>query len=219
MSEECVLYGIGSRYVFDVVESLRRLGWRMRGAVHNQPLPPAAPPLEPTVPHTAIPRDWLPLPVILPLLTPGFRWRIETEARGLGFSRFASLIDPTSVIAASFTFGEAALVNAACVTGANGRTGRFCVLNRGASLGHDLVAEDFVTFGPSCVVSGSCTVRRGAFLGSGAILVPGVTVGANAVVGAGAVVTTDVPDRAVVAGNPARVIRIADSGYNGASVP
>tara|TARA_Y100001972_G_scaffold116229_1_gene153854 strand:- start:988 stop:1449 length:462 start_codon:yes stop_codon:yes gene_type:complete len=51
------------------------------------------------------------------------------------------------------------------------------------------------------------TVKEGASIGANATLLPGVTVGANALVGAGAVVTRDVPDRAVVAGNPAKVMR------------
>lgn len=49
-------------------------------------------------------------------------------------------------------------------------------------------------------------VRKGASIGSNATIVAGVTVGCSAVVGAGAVVTRDVPDFAIVAGNPARVI-------------
>jgi UDP-2-acetamido-3-amino-2,3-dideoxy-glucuronate N-acetyltransferase len=49
-------------------------------------------------------------------------------------------------------------------------------------------------------------VRRGATLGSGAIVMCGVVVGEDAQVGAGAVLTRDVPDRAIVAGVPARVI-------------
>ena len=53
-------------------------------------------------------------------------------------------------------------------------------------------------------------IEDGAWLGGGAILLPGVRVGRNAVVGAGAVVTRDVPANAVVAGNPARVIRGID---------
>jgi acetyltransferase-like isoleucine patch superfamily enzyme len=51
------------------------------------------------------------------------------------------------------------------------------------------------------------TVRRGARVGGGAILLPGIEVGEEAFVGAGAVVTRDVPARAVVVGNPARQIR------------
>jgi acetyltransferase-like isoleucine patch superfamily enzyme len=49
-------------------------------------------------------------------------------------------------------------------------------------------------------------ILRGARVGGGSILCPGTTVGANALVGAGSVVTKDVPDRAIVVGNPARVI-------------
>jgi acetyltransferase-like isoleucine patch superfamily enzyme len=51
------------------------------------------------------------------------------------------------------------------------------------------------------------TIRRGARVGGGAILCPGVEIGEEAFVGAGAVVTKDVPARAVVVGNPARVLR------------
>ncbi len=50
-------------------------------------------------------------------------------------------------------------------------------------------------------------VAKGASIGSGATLLCGITVGENAVVGAGSVVTKDVPPDAVVAGNPARVIK------------
>ncbi len=53
-------------------------------------------------------------------------------------------------------------------------------------------------------------IGDGAFLGIGCCVLPGVTVGRGAVVGANAVVTRDVPDHAVVAGNPARVVRRHD---------
>lgn len=51
-------------------------------------------------------------------------------------------------------------------------------------------------------------VRKGASIGSNATILAGITIGERAIVGAGAVVTRDVPERAVVAGNPARVLRI-----------
>src|SRR5450631_4294251 len=50
-------------------------------------------------------------------------------------------------------------------------------------------------------------VKHGASIGSGAVLLCGITVGENALVGAGSVVTRDVPPDAVVAGNPARVVK------------
>jgi len=50
-------------------------------------------------------------------------------------------------------------------------------------------------------------VKRGASIGSGATLLCGITIGEGALVGAGSVVTKDVPPGAVVAGNPARVMK------------
>jgi acetyltransferase-like isoleucine patch superfamily enzyme len=50
-------------------------------------------------------------------------------------------------------------------------------------------------------------VRKGASIGSGATILAKVTIGENAIVGAGSVVTKDVPPNAIVAGNPARVVR------------
>jgi UDP-2-acetamido-3-amino-2,3-dideoxy-glucuronate N-acetyltransferase len=51
-------------------------------------------------------------------------------------------------------------------------------------------------------------VKRGASIGGGAVILPGITIGQGAMVGAGSVVTKSVPDRALVVGNPARIIRM-----------
>ena len=50
-------------------------------------------------------------------------------------------------------------------------------------------------------------VKRGASIGTGSTILCGITIGENAVIGAGSVVTHDVPSNAVVAGNPARIMR------------
>lgn len=51
------------------------------------------------------------------------------------------------------------------------------------------------------------TIMKGASIGANATILPGITVGRYAMVGAGSVVTKDVPDHTLVAGNPARAIR------------
>jgi acetyltransferase-like isoleucine patch superfamily enzyme len=50
-------------------------------------------------------------------------------------------------------------------------------------------------------------LKKGCWIGANCIILPGVIVGENAVVGAGAVVTKNVPDKAVAAGNPARILK------------
>jgi acetyltransferase-like isoleucine patch superfamily enzyme len=55
-------------------------------------------------------------------------------------------------------------------------------------------------------------VKKGASIGSGATILSKVTIGENAIVGAGSVVTKDVPPNAIVAGNPARVLRTLAAG-------
>ena len=53
-------------------------------------------------------------------------------------------------------------------------------------------------------------VKRGASIGSNATILCGVTIGEGSIVGAGSVVTHDVPPRAIVAGSPARIIRVLE---------
>lgn len=54
------------------------------------------------------------------------------------------------------------------------------------------------------------TIKRGASLGANCTILPGITIGRHALVGAGTVVTHDVPDYAIIAGNPAKILRYID---------
>ena len=68
---------------------------------------------------------------------------------------------------------------------------------------HDLYDRQILTCKP-------VIIKNGAWIGAGASIMPGVTVGEHAIVGAASVVTHDVPDCAVVVGNPAKVIKMLD---------
>lgn len=61
-------------------------------------------------------------------------------------------------------------------------------------------------------------VKKGASIGSGATILSNITIGENAIVGAGSVVTKDVPANAIVAGNPAKVLRYIQPNVERADV-
>jgi len=58
------------------------------------------------------------------------------------------------------------------------------------------------------------TVKLGSSIGAGAVILPSIIIGTNAMVGAGAVVTRNVPDNAIVVGNPAKIVGYVSSDKN-----
>lgn len=118
-------------------------------------------------------------------------------------------------------------IGAGCVLGQNVMAGPDVVIGDGCKLQNNVAVYKGVTLeadvfcGPSCVFTNVLTprafverknefaptlVRRGATIGANATIVCGVTIGQYAMIGAGAVVTKDIPDHALVVGNPSRRI-------------
>jgi acetyltransferase-like isoleucine patch superfamily enzyme len=116
------------------------------------------------------------------------------------------------------------------VIGENCNIGEHCFLENGVRIGDDVVVkngislwtgvvvEDGAFLGPHAVFTNErfprsgfpkgyeqIVIGRGASVGAGAVIVPGVRVGRYATIGAGAVVTKNVPEHALVTGNPARM--------------
>ncbi len=116
-----------------------------------------------------------------------------------------------------------------CVLGQNVNVGNnvvignYCKIQNNVSVYEGVTLEDYVFCGPSMVFTNvrdprskypqvgsqyyiKTLVREGASLGANSTIVCGITIGKYAFIGAGAVVTKDVPDYALVVGNPAKII-------------
>lgn len=119
------------------------------------------------------------------------------------------------------TVGERCVLGQNVMIGPDVRVGNNCKIQNNVALYKGVTLEDDVFCGPSCVFTNVLTprafverkaefaptlIKRGATIGANATIVCGHTVGAYAMIGAGAVVTRDVPDYALVVGNPARRI-------------
>lgn len=121
-------------------------------------------------------------------------------------------------VMAGAVIGERCVIGQGCFVG-NVKIGAGCKVQNNVSIYDGVTLEDDVFVGPSCVFTNvlhprahverkrefaPTLVQRGASLGANATIVAGVTIGRYALVGAGAVVVDDVPDHAIVVGNPAR---------------
>lgn len=73
-----------------------------------------------------------------------------------------------------------------------------------------LLTDNHDPYDRTILICKPIVIKKGAWIGAGASILPGVTVGRYAIVGTSAVVTKDVPDYAVAAGVPAKVLKILD---------
>lgn len=117
-----------------------------------------------------------------------------------------NLIHPAAVISKRAVMGSGNVVMAGAVINSSVKIGNHCVINTSATIDHDCDIEDYVHISPNASLAGNVKVREGAQVGIGASVKQNVTIGKWSIVGAGAVVVKDVPDNAVVVGNPARII-------------
>lgn len=72
---------------------------------------------------------------------------------------------------------------------------------------HGMSPESMESYGGQPLLPKSVHIKHGVWIGERVCILPGVTIGEKAIIGAGSVVTKDVPDYSIVAGNPARILK------------
>jgi acetyltransferase-like isoleucine patch superfamily enzyme len=137
----------------------------------------------------------------------GMRFGNDVRIREHAWIQATSTLDQPGV---GLTIGDGTYVGPRCLFGAGGGI----TIGQRVSFGADVhvLAENHQFNDAAALIQDQGVSRRGivieddVWLGNHAIVADGVRIGRGAVIGAGAVVTRDVPDGAVVVGNPARVV-------------
>lgn len=122
-----------------------------------------------------------------------------------------SVIHKTTVIDASAEIAKGAIILANCVINPFSKVGKNVFIFTGTILEHDDNIGDNVYFSPAVKLAGHVQVGNNTFFGINSCVIEGVKIGSNVIVGAGSVVLEDIPDYAVVAGMPAKVLRRNDA--------
>ena len=132
-------------------------------------------------------------------------------------------IEPGAIIREKVEIGEGAVIMMGAVINIGAVIGKGTMIDMGTVLGGRAMVGDRCHIGAGTVLAGvvepaSATpvvIEDDVVIGANAVVIEGVRVGRGAVVAAGAVVIEDVPENAVVAGSPARIVKMKDEKTQG----
>ena len=144
---------------------------------------------------------------VAPLHKAGHMQQNATRILGLHIpeSRWTRLVEPGAALADNIQIGPGSIISTFASVGPESIIGGHCLVRSGAGIGHDSIVGDFAYVGAKATLCGGCCIGTGAHIAPGAAIRGFLKVGRFSIVGLGAVVTKDVPDYAIVAGNPAQM--------------
>ena len=125
-----------------------------------------------------------------------------------------NLIDKNSIIADNVISGKGFQSEVGSIIQNNVKIGDFCILNTNASIDHHSSIGNGCHIMPGATIAGKVNIKDFVTIGSNATILPYITIETGAVVGAGSVITKNVKKNELVAGNPAKKIKIVKHKFD-----
>lgn len=126
--------------------------------------------------------------------------------------KMTNLIHPDVIVNETAELGEGIVICAHSGTPPMSKFGNNVLIQGTTCLGHNLVLGDNVVISSFAFVGGDTEIGRNTYIGPHSCVRNGLKIGENVIVGMGSVVTKDIPDNAVVYGNPAKIMRYNENG-------
>ncbi|MGK0378070.1 acetyltransferase [Patiriisocius sp. Uisw_017] len=120
---------------------------------------------------------------------------------------FPIFVHPSAVVYPSAKIGQGCVVFPNSVIDADVHLDEFCIVNNNATVSHNVRLGKFVHIAIQASICGGVEIGEGTLIGAGSIILPETKIGKWVTIGAGAVVTKDIPDNALVYGNPGKIIK------------
>lgn len=128
---------------------------------------------------------------------------------GIPQDRYINIIDPSASYGEEYCkIGKGILMAPLSQLSPDVTIGNNCIILPNSFVGHDSILEDHVSIATNSVIGANVIVGTGCHIGSNATIREKIKIGKFSLVGMGAVVTKDVPDNAIVIGNPAKILKI-----------
>ena len=125
-------------------------------------------------------------------------------------ANFVTAIHAKAIVSKHTRIGHGSVIMAGAVINPDTQIGLHCIVNTSAIVEHDCVLSDFVHISPNASLAGGVMVGEGSQIGIGATVIQGIKIGRWAIIGAGSIVIKDVPDYAVIVGNPGKIIKYSN---------
>ena len=138
------------------------------------------------------------------------KFNLIMKLKKYGCQKFLQLVHPKSWISNRVNLGAGSVIYPGVHIDVDVKIGDFALLNKLCSIGHDTKIGNYSTVSPGVNIGGFNNIGEGVDFGINACSVQKISIGKWSTIGAGAVIIRDVPDKAVVVGNPGKIIRYND---------